>query len=196
MNYSPKVTVEEIESLEQATFSGEITVISDSGKQFEEAIDYLNTQKIIGFDTETKPCFIPKVPRNKMAVLQLAGDEKAFLFRLQQVGVPQELANLLANSKIIKVGAAVHDDIKGLQSYRKFEPNSFVDMQKLAPQYGIEEKSVRKMAAIIIKKRVSKSQQLSNWESSQLSEAQQRYAAVDAWVCKEMYERLMEDNNG
>ena len=68
-------------------------------------------------------------------------------------------------------------------------------MKRLAPEYGIEEKSVRKMSAIILKKRVSKSQQLSNWESSHLSEAQLRYAAIDAWICREMYYKLKESNS-
>jgi len=193
MTFASSVTVDEIEALEIATFPGEITVVPTSQcEEFDRAIQYLAAQQVIGFDTETKPCFVPKVPRNKMAILQLSGPDKAYIFRLQQVGVPPKLAALLGNPKIIKVGAAVHDDIRGLQEYRRFIPKGFMDLQRMAPAYGIEEKSVRKMAAIILKKRVSKSQQLSNWESSHLSEAQLRYAAVDAWVCREMYYRLRE----
>lgn len=195
MCFAQSITVEEIEVLEPAGFSGSISVISEVGDGFNEAIEYLSSQKVIGFDTETKPCFVPKVPRNKMAILQLSGEERAYIFRLQQVGVPAKLAGLLGNPFVIKAGAAVHDDIKGLQEYRPFTPKGFVDLQKLAPEYGIEEKSVRKMAAIILKKRVSKSQQLSNWESAQLSEAQLRYAAIDACVCREMYHKLMENRS-
>ncbi len=191
MSFAQTVNVKEIEMLEQATFSGEINVISDTGADFINAISYLNQQPVLGFDTETKPCFVPKVPRNKMAILQLSTSDKAYIFRLQQTGVPKELAKLLANAKVLKVGAAIHDDIKGLQTYRVFDPKGFVDLQKVAPQYGIQEKSVRKMAAIILKKRVSKSQQLSNWEASKLSDAQLKYAAVDAWICKEMYDKLI-----
>ena len=194
MAFASSVTVDEIEALEIATFPGDITVVPTSQcKEFDQAMEYLGAQQTIGFDTETKPCFVPKVPRNKMAILQLSGGEKAFIFRLQQVGVPPKLAALLGNPKILKIGAAVHDDIRGLQEYRRFIPKGFVDLQRMAPAYGIEEKSVRKMAAIILKKRVSKSQQLSNWESSHLSEAQLRYAAVDAWICREMYYRLKEE---
>ncbi|MEG2850010.1 MAG: 3'-5' exonuclease, partial [Bacteroidales bacterium] len=185
------VTIEEIEVLDSAGFSGIITVISETGYAFNEAIEYLSSQKVLGFDTETKPCFVAKVPRNKMAILQLSGEDKAYIFRLQQIGVPAKLAGLLSNPFVIKVGAAVHDDIKGLQEYRNFIPRGFIDLQKLAPEYGIEEKSVRKMSAIILHKRVSKSQQLSNWESAQLSDGQLMYAATDAWVCKEMYHKLM-----
>ena len=190
MAYAQHITSEELEGLEFATFSGVIEVIEKEDEKFDAAIEYLSSQPAIGFDTETKPCFVPKVPRNRMAILQLSGPERAYIFRLQQVGVPEKLANLLANGDILKIGAAVHDDIKGLSQYNKFLPDGFVDLQKLAGDYGIEEKSVRKMAAIILKKRVSKSQQLSNWESAQLSEAQLKYAAIDAWVCLEMYKRL------
>ena len=194
MAFASTVTVDEIESLEVASFPGEITVVASAHcEEFDQAIAYLSRQEVIGFDTETKPCFVPKVPRNKMAILQLSGADKAYIFRLQQVGVPPKLAALLGNPNVLKIGAAVHDDIRGLQEYRRFIPKGFVDLQRLAPTYGIEEKSVRKMSAIILKKRVSKSQQLSNWESSHLSDAQLRYAAIDAWICREMYYKLMAD---
>ena len=173
-----------------AAFVGEIKVINFKDEDFDEAIRYLSTQPFIGFDTETKPCFIPKVPRNKMAILQLASHDRAFIFRLQQIGVPQELADLLANPFVMKIGAAVHDDIRGLQGYTNFTPRGFIDLQRLCGEFGIEEKSVRKMAAIILGKRVSKSQQLSNWESAKLSEAQLKYASTDAWVCLEMFDEL------
>ena len=196
MAFAIRETVEEIEALEIASFPGVITVVQSSGSQeFDQAMEYLNAQQAIGFDTETKPCFVPKVPRNKMAILQLSGPDRAYIFRLQQVGVPPKLAALLGNPNILKIGAAVHDDIRGLQEYRKFIPKGLVDLQRLAPAYGIEEKSVRKMSAIILKKRVSKSQQLSNWESSHLSEAQLRYAAIDAWICREMYYKLMAERS-
>ena len=192
MAFASTVTVDEIESLEVASFPGEITVVASAHcEEFDQAIAYLSRQEVIGFDTETKPCFVPKVPRNKMAILQLSGADKAYIFRLQQVGVPPKLAALLGNPNVLKIGAAVHDDIRGLQEYRRFIPKGFVDLQRLAPTYGIEEKSVRKMSAIILKKKVSKSQQLSNWESSHLSDAQLRYAAIDAWICREMYYKLM-----
>jgi Ribonuclease D len=190
MRFAKKITSEELDAMEIAAFAGDIKVISTQNEDFEEAIEYLSSQHFIGFDTETKPCFIPKVPRNRMAILQLATHERAFIFRLQQLGVPNKLAELMSNPFVMKIGAAVHDDIKGLQGYTQFTPKGFIDMQKLCDEFGIEEKSVRKMAAIILGVRVSKSQQLSNWESSQLSDAQLRYASTDAWVCLRMYEEL------
>ena len=188
MKYSARITSEELEKMGFVAFEGNVQVITEVGEEFFKAIKYLKEQRVIGFDTETKPCFIQKMPRNKMAILQLSGADRAFIFRLQQI----------ANPSVKKIGAAVHDDIRGLQAYRSFVPAGFIDLQRLSGEYGIEEKSVRKMSAIILGKKVSKSQQLSNWENSQLSEAQIRYAATDAWVCKVMYEKLMSEaeNNG
>ena len=126
-----------------------------------------------------------------MALLQLSTENKAFIFRLQPLGLPEELRSILENPAIIKVGAAVKDDINGLNTYSMFEARGFADLQTIAEKFGIEEKSVRKMSAIILGIRVSKSQQLSNWESSRLSQAQLKYAAIDAWVCRQMYVKLM-----
>ena len=103
----------------------------------------------------------------------------------------RRLCNLLADPKILKIGAAIHDDIRGLQRKHDFTPAGFVDLQKIVWEWGIRDKSVKKMAAIIMGIRISKTQQLSNWEAEILTEPQCKYAATDAWVCREMYIRLM-----
>jgi ribonuclease D len=189
--YIESITPEMLEKLEYASFPGKIFVIDSVGAEFNRAIAYLRSQKVIGFDTETRPCFGPNQPRYGVALLQLSGPEKAYLFRVKNMGMHRRLCNLLADKRIIKVGAAIHDDIRGLQKLREFEPGSFVDLQKIVWEYGIKDKSVKKMTAIILGFRISKTQQLSNWEAETLSESQCKYAATDAWVCREMYLKLM-----
>lgn len=185
------VETEDITRLPLAAFEGHITVIDKPGKDFDHAIRYLKTKSIIGFDTESRPCFNAHQPHFGVALLQLSGAEKAFLFRVKTLGMQKSLCRILSGNNIIKVGAAVADDIKGLQNYRYFEPRGFVDLQKIVWEWGIKDKSVKKMSAIILGMRISKSQQLSNWEAESLSESQQKYAATDAWVCREMYKRLL-----
>lgn len=185
------ITPEQLEKLEYASFPGKIQVIDNVGAEFNRAISYLRSQKIIGFDTETRPTFTPNQPRYGVALLQLSGPEKAFLFRINKMGMHRRLCSLLANPKVLKVGAAIHDDIRGLQKHQEFKPASFVDLQKIVCEWGIRDKSVKKMAAIIMGIRISKTQQLSNWEADVLSESQCRYASTDAWVCREMYLKLM-----
>ena len=189
--YIETISPEGIEKLEYASFPGKIFVIDNVGAEFNRAIAYLRSQKVIGFDTETRPCFGPNQPRYGVSLLQLSGPEKAFLFRLKNMGMHRRLCNLLADKRIIKVGAAIHDDIRGLQKLKEFEPGNFVDLQQIVWEYGIRDKSVKKMTAIILGFRISKSQQLSNWEADTLSESQCKYAATDAWVCREMYLKLM-----
>jgi len=185
------ISNEELNRLEYASFPGKIIVIDSVGAEFNRAIAYLRSQKVIGVDTETRPCFSPNQPRYGVSLLQLSGPEKAFLFRVKNMGMHRRLCNLLSDDRIIKAGAAVHDDIRGLQKLRDFVPGGFVDLQKIVWEYGIRDKSVKKMAGIILGFRISKTQQLSNWEAGTLSESQCRYAATDAWVCREMYIRLM-----
>lgn len=189
--YSPTITPEEIESYELAVFPGRIKVITTAGRDFKKAIEHLNEQRMIGFDTETKPVFQSNAPRHGTALLQLSSETDAFLFRLNHIGLPHELADILANPYITKIGAAVNDDIRGLQRYLYFEAGRFMDLQTFGARFGIEDKSVRKMAAIILKLKVSKTQQCSNWEAGTLSPAQQQYAATDAWICLEMYKALL-----
>ena len=185
------IDTEQLQKLEYAAFPGKIQVIDEVGSDFNRAISYLRSQKVIGFDTETRPCFSAHQPRYGVALLQLSGPEKAYLFRVNKIGMHKRLCSLMADKKIIKVGAAIHDDIRGLQKLRDFKPGGFVDLQKIVWEWGIKDKSVKKMSAIILGFRISKTQQLSNWEAETLSEQQCRYGATDAWVCREMYLKLM-----
>ena len=189
--YKESIGPDELQMLEYASFPGKIYVIDSVGAEFNRAVAYLRSQKIIGFDTETRPTFSPNQPRYGVSLLQLSGPEKAYLFRINSIGMHRRLCNLLSNPKIIKVGAAIHDDIRGLQKKRDFVPDGFVDLQTIVWEWGIRDKSVKKMAAIILGIRISKTQQLSNWEADELSEPQCRYAATDAWVCREMFVKLM-----
>lgn len=189
--YISTIAAEDIERLDQVSFPGTIQVIDSVGSEFNNAIKYLKNQKIIGFDTETRPCFSASQPRYGVALLQLSSHDRAFLFRINNMGMHRRLCSLLSNDKVMKVGAAVTDDIRGLQKYSSFTPRAFVDLQKMVGNYGIKDRSVKKMTAIILGFRISKAQQLSNWEAETLSESQVKYAATDAWVCREMYVRLM-----
>lgn len=189
--YIETISPQEIDGLEFASFPGKIHVIDSVGNDFNRAISYLRSQKVIGFDTETRPCFSQNQPRYGVSLLQLSGPERAYLFRVNKLGMHRRLCSILANEKIIKVGAAVHDDIRGLQKLNDFKAAGFFDLQKNVWEWGIRDKSVKKMTAIILGYRISKTQQLSNWEADVLSESQCRYAATDAWVCREMYLKLM-----
>lgn len=172
-------------------FKGEIVLVDDI-KAFNRVIPRLSNKKVLGFDTETRPSF-RKGKKNKVSLIQLATGNLACLFRINKIGIPQELSDILCNPDIIKAGVAVHDDIKFLRNIKKFEPGGFVDLQKLVKDYGIKSASLKKLTAIVLGFRISKRQQVTDWQAEELTEAQQIYAATDAWVCHEIYRKLMTD---
>ncbi len=186
--YKTKLDKEELKKYSIKYFKGEIIVV-DEYEQVFSAVDYLSSQKILGFDTETRPSF-KKGRKNKVALLQLATADKVFLFRINKIGLPNEIADLLSSKSIIKTGAAIHDDIKALRQLNDFIPASFIDLQNRVKKFGIESFSLTKMSAIVLGFRISKSQQLSNWETKKLSNAQKTYAATDAWVGHEIFLNL------
>jgi len=187
--YADSIDNESIAQLPRLEFDGKIVIIRTE-QELHQWIPKLLAEKIVGFDTETKPSF-KKGERNRIALLQLATPSLALLIKMKQVGLPRILAEILEDPKILKIGAAIRDDIKALRKIAEFKPDGFIDLQQVVPTYGIENLSVRKMAAIVLNGKVSKSQQLSNWDNENYSEAQQQYAAIDAWVCREIYLKLI-----
>ena len=186
--YARSISQEDISTLPRVTFKGRILLVT-SLQELKNVLPLLRSKDTLGFDTETKPSFRKGI-RNRIALLQLADSSDAFLFRVNTLGLPDELAEILEDSSIRKIGAAVHDDLRSLNTIRKMKPQSFIDLQKYSLGYRIEDKSVRKLAAIVLNVNISKSQQLSDWERHELTRAQMQYAATDAWICHEIYNRL------
>jgi ribonuclease D len=190
MSIIQPVDKDKIKDLPPISFNGEILVVC-SDEDENEAVEYLKRQAEIGFDTETKPSFKKGKPNNnEVALLQLATDDRAFLFRLNERPLSRQLINVLSSDDIIKAGAAVHDDIKALQHLHGFTAGGFVDIQDMAEEAGLEIKSLRKLTAMLFHMRLSKSQRLSNWEANRLTAPQINYAATDAWISLKIYHAL------
>ncbi|MDO4758978.1 MAG: 3'-5' exonuclease [Rikenellaceae bacterium] len=187
--YIAKIDNEATAQLPAVEFRGEIRII-DREEQIEEACKYLASQPIIGFDTETRPSFKAGVSY-RVSLLQLSSTERCYLFRLNRIPLAKPLLRLLESKEVLKIGADVAGDLRSLNQLRHFHDGGFIDLQQIASEWGIEEKSLRKLSAIVLGKRVSKAQRLSNWESSTLTDKQQLYAATDAWVCTQIYRRLI-----
>jgi ribonuclease D len=186
--YSPNITAEEIAERELSWFREEIVLVEDL-KTFKAVIPRLHGLDLFGFDTETRPNF-KKGRRNKVSLIQLSTDNLAVLFRINKIGLPEELIRLLADPSVIKAGVAIHDDLRFLKGVKKFSPEGFIDLQSFVKEFGIESAGLKKMTAIILGFRISKKQQVTDWEAEKLSEAQQIYAATDAWVCYQIYRKL------
>jgi ribonuclease D len=115
---------------------------------------------------------------------------EAFLIRLNKIGLPKEIIDILSDKEVKKIGLAIKDDIKALQEIQDFEFQSFIDLQDFVKYFNIESQSLKKIAGIVLNKRISKSKQVSNWEKEELSEGQLLYAATDAWACLQIYKTL------
>ncbi|MCX6335378.1 MAG: 3'-5' exonuclease domain-containing protein 2 [Bacteroidia bacterium] len=190
--FQETITAEEILEYDLSWFKGEIVVV-DNLKTFDRVMPAIRHEKLLGFDTETRPSF-RKGHKNKVSLIQLSTGRLACLFRINMIGLPPDLAALLGDPKVIKAGVAIHDDIKVLRKVRKFEPAGFVDLQKFVKDFGIQNSGLKKLTAIILGFRISKRQQVTDWEAEELSEPQQVYAATDAWVCREIYKKLTSIN--
>ncbi len=184
-----RLTNEEIELLPSDSFSGRIVLV-DSPDSVNAAVAELRQEKLLGFDTETRPSFTRGVIYG-VALLQLSSETTTWLIRINRIGLPPEVAQILADDSILKVGAAIRDDIRGLQKKYPFKPANFVDLQTLARENGLEDFSLKKLAAHVLGVKISKRQRLTNWEAPQLSPSQQTYAATDSWISLLTYKGMM-----
>ncbi|MBS0012290.1 MAG: 3'-5' exonuclease domain-containing protein 2 [Bacteroidales bacterium] len=192
MTYKESIEKSELAEYPVSGFRGEIMVV-DNHERLKDSIRLLKNAEILGFDTETKPSF-SKGRNNRVALLQLSDARRAFLFRVNEIGLPDELIDILSDESVTKVGVAIHDDIKGLKAIRNFRPGGFIELQDYVKDFGITSSGLRKLSAIILGFRISKRQQVSNWEANGLTDAQLQYAATDAWVCYEIYKKLANHN--
>lgn len=191
--FAENVTIEAINVLPLYQFSGGIFII-DTYEKLDSYLPLIKEQKILGFDTETRPSF-KKGKINPVSLLQLTSTTQAFLIRINKIGLPKEIVDILIDNNIEKIGLAIKDDIKILKKIAGFEPTGFVDLQDYVGDFGIVAMSLKKITAIVLDKRISKSQQVTNWENEDLTEAQQVYAATDAWACLQVYNKLNQENN-
>lgn len=183
------ISKEELTRLPIEVFEGKIVLV-DKPEQVKEACEVLAKADVIGFDTETKPSF-KKGVSHKVSLLQLSTDDICFLFRLNKIGMPSLVMDILNNPAIKTIGLSLKDDFAALRKIGPFQPANFIEIQALAKKYGIEDMSLQKIHAILFQKRITKGQRLSNWEADTLTDAQQMYAAIDAWSCLKIYRELM-----
>lgn len=178
-----------ITDLPRVLFEGRVIVIISPGET-QRAVDYLLSHSILGIDTETRPSF-KKGRGNMVSLLQVSTHHTCFLFRLNYTGMTPAIIRLLEDTTVPKIGLSLHDDILSLHKRAEFQPGNFIDLQKHVCEIGIEDLSLQKLYANIFGQKISKGQQLTNWEADVLTEKQKRYAATDAWACIQLYEELL-----
>jgi len=190
--FPERLSKEHIKTLPVSAFDGKIRLITEN-KDVSYAVKTLRKYPVLGFDTETRPVFRKGVQHN-VSLLQLSTSKEAFLFRLNHLGLPNELVALLEDSTILKVGVAILDDVRGLQKLINFKADGFIELADIAGDLGIVTCGLRNLAAIFLGVRITKKAQLTNWERPVINSKQSLYAATDAWICLEMYLFLEREN--
>lgn len=191
--FKSKISKEELNELPMQAFSGDLYLI-DNEKDTYNILSHIKKEKVLGFDTETRPVFV-KGRYNHVALLQLATENEAFLFRLKNRQIVKIISEILSNENIVKAGVAIRDDIKALRKLHNFEPRGFVELQTFVNDFGIEDAGLRKLAGNVLGFRISKTERISNWEKTELTKSQLKYAATDAWVGYKIYKTLLDTRN-
>lgn len=188
-DYQPTIDKKLISEMPKVVFPGRIIIIytEDDARK---AVAYLNRCSVVGVDTETRPSF-KKGKVNSVALLQVATSDTCFLFRLNRIGIPDFLEEFLQND-VLKIGLSLRDDFNMLRRANNKDPRvgNWIELQDYVSRFGIQEKSLQKIYAILFGEKISKNQRLSNWEADVLTEAQQQYAATDAWAALRIYQKL------
>jgi len=188
--YQPTIDKETLQDLPIEKYAGRIHLYEADAIPPVVAAAWLR-EPLIGFDTESKPVFVRGV-HSRVSLIQLAAAHDCWLIRLAGHPFPQILADLFNSPDVTKVGLSSKDDFHQLRAAcPSLAPRNVVELQSMVKDYGIEEMSLQKIYAILFGRRISKAQRLSNWEAEELSEAQQQYAALDAWAVRQIYLRLL-----
>lgn len=184
-----KIDKAEVAALPVVSFTGRIYLIYTE-KDADKAVEYLKAQPIVGVDTETRPSF-RKGMTHKVALMQISTFDTCFLFRLNKIGMPKCLQEFLMGDTL-KVGLSLKDDFQVIRRRKNVhaEEGNWIELQDYVGKLGIEDRSLQKLYANLLGGKISKSQQLSNWEAETLTDAQMKYAATDAWACVQIYNCL------
>ncbi len=182
------ITAEEINDLPLKSFDGKVVMVHDV-EGATKAFNEIAKHSAVGFDTETRPSF-HKGQFYNVALLQIALEDTVYLIRLNDTGITKEMIRFFEDDKILKAGVGVRDDIRVLQKLTRFNAEGFIELTSLSKEAGLQVESVKKLTALLLGFRISKSAQTSNWEAISLNDKQISYAATDAWVCLEIYKKL------
>ncbi|MBN1500982.1 MAG: 3'-5' exonuclease domain-containing protein 2 [Spirochaetes bacterium] len=186
------ITKEDINEKELGKFEGCVEIINDA-ENARKAVDYLKNFSAVGFDTESRPSF-RKGEHHPVSLIQISTEDRAFLFRCNQLENCSILNEIIGSDEIIKIGLGLLRDISELLSDFGFQCRNFIDLEKIAQNKKFQQRGVRALAAYFLNIRISKGAQKTNWERAELTEQQINYAATDAWVCLMIYKKMLEDD--
>lgn len=144
----------------------------------------------IGFDTESKPTFLKGEVSTGPHLVQLATDERAYLFPVVRRTAAPELRRILESTAVLKVGFGLGNDRSALLSRLDIRLDPVLDLGEVLRGEGHRGTVGAKVAvAHFFGQKFQKSKKVgtSNWASARLNERQLLYAANDAHVALRLY---------
>jgi hypothetical protein len=179
------ISREEIANLPIRRYEGEVSVVHTPAA-LAAAMRDIRQERIVGFDTETRPAF-RKGESYLPCLVQIATTSRVYLLQLEQLDCAKAVAELMANPRIIKAGVALAGDVGQLKRLFPFEAAGVVDIGHIAKRHGNKQTGLRNLAALFLGWRIAKGAKTTNWSTPQLTAAQIGYAATDAWASRELY---------
>lgn len=147
---------------------------------------------LFGFDSESKPIFTKGEVQTGPHLIQLATQEKAYLFKMND-DVFEFLKPIFKNPDQIKVGFGLKNDAHLLRK-KGIELNSVIELSKCFSSFGLKNPvGLKNAMALLFQVNFPKSKTIStsNWARKQLTEAQIAYAAADAYAPVLIFEELL-----
>lgn len=189
-----RISKAEINELPLINWEGRIEILNTL-EEMAAAVEQLQHETILGFDTETRPTF-KKGDYYPPALIQLGTPDCVYLFRISLVKTLAPVRSILESTSILKTGVAIKDDVKELRKMEDFQPGGFVEIADITLKLGYENRGLRALAGLLMNGRISKAAQVSNWARPELDKKQIRYAATDAWISRELYVRAIAERDG
>ncbi len=182
------ISREDLAELPIRRYEGEVRLVA-TPQALAQAMDDLRGERVVGFDTETRPAF-NKGESHLPCLVQLATARAVYLFQLRQVDCADAVAEILATPGIVKAGVAPAHDLRQLKLLFPFEAAAVLDLGAIARRHGMGQTGLRNLAGLFLEFRIPKGTRTSNWAAPRLTPAQIAYAATDAWACRELYLRF------
>ncbi len=167
--------------------------VVDTPQEAARAVEALMVAGVAGFDTESKPTFVKNEISGGPHVLQFATLDAAWLFQLHRTEFHGVVAGLLESTGLIKAGFGLSSDLSLIRQRFGIEPQAVVDVDAEFRRRGYRKSvGVKTAVALVFDRRFVKSRKAttSNWANRQLTDAQLRYAANDAYAAIRVYDAL------
>lgn len=179
------ISKEELASLPLFRYEGPIHLIRTDAELVHHITD-LRREKVIGFDTETRPSF--RRGQNYLpTVIQMATADATYIIQLAGLEATGLINVILSSPDILKTGIALDQDLIKLKERFPFAERSILDLGRLAARQKIAKTGLRNLAGLLLGYRISKQAQVTNWAANELTPAQIQYAATDAWISRELF---------